>query len=122
MAEGCLSSSHRKHPRPNGRRMPFLFIREALMAKIAERCLSSSQRSYPRPNGRGMPLLFTEKALSAGWPRVIRSSLSVTEISTTCMEVDIFNGKGDFGSWKKNMKVFLSYNKVAIALEKDKTK
>ena len=35
------------------------------------------------------------------------------------MEMSTFDGKGDYGSWKKKMKVFLSYHKVLIALEED---
>ena len=37
-------------------------------------------------------------------------------------EMSVFDGKGDFGSWKKKMKVFLSHHKVVIALEADETK
>ena len=36
--------------------------------------------------------------------------------------MSVFDGKGDFGSWKKKMKVFLSHHKVVIALEADETK
>ena len=38
------------------------------------------------------------------------------------MEMSTFDGKGDYGSWKKKMKVFLSYHKVLIALEEDERK
>ena len=37
-------------------------------------------------------------------------------------EMSVFDGKRDFGSWKKKMKVFLSHHKVVIALEADETK
>ena len=37
-------------------------------------------------------------------------------------KMSVFDGKGDFESWKKKMKVFLSHHKVVIALEADETK
>ena len=38
------------------------------------------------------------------------------------MEISQYDGKIDFGSWKKKMKALLSHNKVALALEKDPKK
>ena len=43
-------------------------------------------------------------------------------MSTSRFEVSQFDGKGDFGSWMKKMKVLLSHHKVLITLEKDKDK
>ena len=36
--------------------------------------------------------------------------------------MSIFYGKGNFGSWKKRMRVYLSHHKVLIALEEDEVK
>ena len=41
---------------------------------------------------------------------------------STRFEIEIFDSKGGFGSWKKKMRVFLSHNKVQIALEPDDRK
>jgi len=41
---------------------------------------------------------------------------------STRFEIGIFDGKGDFGSWKKKMRVLLSHHKVLIALEEDDRK
>ena len=38
------------------------------------------------------------------------------------LEMGIFDGKGNFGSWKKIMRVYLSHHKVLIALEEDEVK
>ena len=38
-------------------------------------------------------------------------------MASTRFEIDIFDDKGDFGSWKKNMRVLLSHHKVLIILE-----
>ena len=38
------------------------------------------------------------------------------------LEMSIFYGKGDFGSWKKRMRVYLSHHKVLIALEENEAK
>ena len=38
------------------------------------------------------------------------------------LEMGIFDGKGDFGSWKKRMRVYLSHHKVLIALEEVEVK
>ncbi|XP_031249850.1 uncharacterized protein LOC116107700 [Pistacia vera] len=43
-------------------------------------------------------------------------------MSTTRVEITQYNGKIDFGSWRKKMKALLSHNKVSITLEKDSTK
>ena len=41
---------------------------------------------------------------------------------STRFEIGIFDGKGDFRSWKKKMKVLLTHHKVLIALEEDDRK
>ena len=38
-------------------------------------------------------------------------------MTSTRFEIGTFDGKSDFGSWKKKMRVLLSYHKVLIALE-----
>ncbi|XP_052193868.1 uncharacterized protein LOC127802200 [Diospyros lotus] len=43
-------------------------------------------------------------------------------MNSTRFEIDIFDGKGDYGSWKKKMRVLLSHHKVLIALESDDRK
>ena len=43
-------------------------------------------------------------------------------MTTTRFEIDTFDEKGDFGSWKKKMRVLLSHHKVLIALESDDRK
>ena len=43
-------------------------------------------------------------------------------MASTQFEIRIFDGKGDFGSWKKKMRVFLSHHKVLIAFELDDQK
>jgi len=44
-------------------------------------------------------------------------------MTTTRFEIETFDGKGDFGSWKKKkMRVLLSHHKVLIALELDDRK
>ena len=43
-------------------------------------------------------------------------------MTTTRFEIGTFNEKGDFGSWKKKMRVLLSHHKVLIALELDDRK
>ena len=40
-------------------------------------------------------------------------------MSTTRFEVSLFDGKGDFGSWQKGIRVLLSHHKVAYALVAD---
>ena len=45
-----------------------------------------------------------------------------TKMTSTRFEIGIFDGKGDFGSWKKKMRVLLSHHKVLIALESDDRK
>ena len=40
-------------------------------------------------------------------------------MTTTRFEIGTFDGNGDFGSWKKKMRVLLSHHKVLIALESD---
>ena len=44
------------------------------------------------------------------------------KMTSTRFEIGIFDGKGDFGSWKKKMRVLLSHHKVLIALESDDRK
>jgi len=41
---------------------------------------------------------------------------------STQFEIGIFDGKCDFGRWKKNMRVLLSHHKVLIALKEDDRK
>ena len=43
-------------------------------------------------------------------------------MTSTQFEIGTFNGKSDFSSWKKKMKVLLSHHKVLIALEPDDRK
>ena len=43
-------------------------------------------------------------------------------MATSHFDVRMYDGKGDFGSWKKKMRVLLSHHKVAIALEEDAVK
>jgi len=43
-------------------------------------------------------------------------------MTTTRFEIGTFDGKGNFGSWKKKMRVLLSHHKVLIALEPDDKK
>jgi len=38
-------------------------------------------------------------------------------MTTTQFEIGIFDGKGNFGSWKKKMRVLFSHHNVLIALE-----
>lgn len=38
-------------------------------------------------------------------------------MNLTRLEVSLFDEKDDFGSWKKKMKVFMSYYNVGIELE-----
>ena len=44
------------------------------------------------------------------------------KMKTSRLEMSVFNSKGDYGSWKKRTRVYLSYHKVAIALEANETK
>ena len=43
-------------------------------------------------------------------------------MTSTRFEIGTFDGKSDFGSWKKKMRVLLSHHKVLIALESDDRK
>ena len=43
-------------------------------------------------------------------------------MSTMRLDIGIFDGKGDFTTWKKKMRVLLSHHKVALALEEDPEK
>jgi len=43
-------------------------------------------------------------------------------MTSTQFEIGIFDSKGDFGNWKKKMRVLLSHHKVLIALEPDDRK
>lgn len=43
-------------------------------------------------------------------------------MSTSRLEMSVFDGRGDYGSWKKRIKVYLLYYKVAIALEPDEAR
>ena len=43
-------------------------------------------------------------------------------MATSHFDVRMYDGKGDFGSWKKKMRVLLSHHKVVIALEADAAK
>ena len=42
-------------------------------------------------------------------------------MTSTRLEIGTFDGKSDFGSWKK-MRILLSHHKVLIALETDERK
>ena len=49
-----------------------------------------------------------------GFPRVPSCK---TKMTLTRFEIGTFDGKSDFGSWKKKMRVLFSHHKVLIALE-----
>ncbi|KAF3449719.1 hypothetical protein FNV43_RR10450 [Rhamnella rubrinervis] len=51
-----------------------------------------------------------------------RAFILLRKMSASRLKMGIFYGKGDSGSWKKRMKVYLSYNKVGIALKADESK
>ena len=43
-------------------------------------------------------------------------------MTATRFDIGTFDGKGDFDSWKKKMRVLLSHHKVLIALKPDDRK
>lgn len=48
-----------------------------------------------------------------------RLPLCKAKMNTTRFDVSLLNGKGDFKSWQKKMRVLLSHHKVVVALEAD---